>query len=176
MFALNKKTNTNPINYEIVTHWNMWWNRLSSREGTTTPTTTNDAFDKIVEYEEQLDEFENWLNKIDQDLNYLEDFCIKTVDVNTNKQTVIELYKVCVTCSRDFYYSKLLIWHIALQLLICKNMLKRSCKKKLIIRVSNIPSWRKLRRRSRAHCNSTNNSNMCGIRAKIHTAITSSKS
>ena len=34
------------------------------------------------------------MTKIENDLNYLEDFCVKSDDNNSTKQTVVDLYKV----------------------------------------------------------------------------------
>ena len=53
-----------------------------------------DALQTIDDFDGQLQEFSQWLYKIEQDLNYLEDYCLKSDDTNTNKQTVIELYQV----------------------------------------------------------------------------------
>jgi hypothetical protein len=38
--------------------------------------------------------FSNWITKIENDLSYLEDYCIKEDDNDSSKQTVIDLYKV----------------------------------------------------------------------------------
>jgi hypothetical protein len=38
--------------------------------------------------------FSNWITKIENDLSYLEDYCIKVDDNDSSKQTVIDLYKV----------------------------------------------------------------------------------
>ena len=48
----------------------------------------------IEDFDGQLQKFSQWLYKIEQDLNYLEDYCLKSDDTNSNKQTVIELYQV----------------------------------------------------------------------------------
>ena len=48
----------------------------------------------IDDFDGQLQNFSQWLHKIEQDLNYLEDYCVKSDDTNSNKQTVIELYQV----------------------------------------------------------------------------------
>ena len=54
----------------------------------------DEAFQTIDDYDGQLQNFSQWLYKIEQDLNYLEDYCLKSDDANSTKQTVIELYQV----------------------------------------------------------------------------------
>ena len=53
-----------------------------------------DALQMIDDYDGQLNKFGEWLYKIEQDLNYLEDYCLKSEDTNSTRQTVIELYQV----------------------------------------------------------------------------------
>jgi hypothetical protein len=54
----------------------------------------SDALQTIEDFDGQLQVFTEWLYKIEQDLNYLEDYCLKSDDTNSTKQTVIELYQV----------------------------------------------------------------------------------
>ena len=54
----------------------------------------SDALQMIEDYDGQLNKFSEWLYKIEQDLNYLEDYCLKSEDTNSTRQTVIELYQV----------------------------------------------------------------------------------
>jgi hypothetical protein len=58
----------------------------------------SDALQMIEDFDGQLKTFSQWLYKIEQDLNYLEDYCLKSDDTNSNKQTVIELYQVSLVC------------------------------------------------------------------------------
>lgn len=53
-----------------------------------------DAMQTIDDFDGQLQNFSQWLYRIEQDLNYLEDYCLKSEDTNSTKQTVIELYQV----------------------------------------------------------------------------------
>lgn len=53
-----------------------------------------DVLQTIDDYNGQVGRFTQWLYKIEQDLSYLEDYCIRTDDANSTKQTVIELYQV----------------------------------------------------------------------------------
>lgn len=54
-----------------------------------------DALQTIDDYNGQVDTFSQWLYKIEQDLSYLEDYCIRSDNDanNSTKQTVIELYQ-----------------------------------------------------------------------------------
>ena len=55
----------------------------------------DEAFQTIDDYDGQLQKFAQWLYKIEQDLNYLEDYCLNSDDTqDSTKQTVIELYQV----------------------------------------------------------------------------------
>lgn len=54
----------------------------------------SDALQTIDDYDGQLCKFSDWLYKIEQDLNYLEDYCLKSEDTNSTLLTVIELYQV----------------------------------------------------------------------------------
>ncbi len=54
----------------------------------------SEALQVIEEYDGTLYEFTQWLSKIEKDLNYLEDYCTKSDEHDSTKQTVIELYKV----------------------------------------------------------------------------------
>jgi hypothetical protein len=55
----------------------------------------DEAFQTIDDYDGQLQKFSQWLYKIEQDLNYLEDYCLNSDDTkDSTKQTVIELYQV----------------------------------------------------------------------------------
>lgn len=54
----------------------------------------SDALQTIDDYDGQLSKFSDWLYKIEQDLNYLEDYCLKSEDTNATLLTVIELYQV----------------------------------------------------------------------------------
>ncbi len=54
----------------------------------------NEAIQTIEDFDGRLQNFSQWLYKIEQDLNYLEDYCLKSEDTNSTKQTVIELYQV----------------------------------------------------------------------------------
>ena len=53
-----------------------------------------DVLQTIDDYNGQVGRFTQWLYKIEQDLSYLEDYCVRTDDANSTKQTVIELYQV----------------------------------------------------------------------------------
>lgn len=55
----------------------------------------SDALQTIDDYNGQVATFADWLYKIEQDLSYLEDYCLRSDhDANSTKQTVIELYQV----------------------------------------------------------------------------------
>lgn len=54
----------------------------------------DEVLQAIDDFDGQLQSFSQWLYKIEQDLNYLEDYCLKSEDTNSTKQTVIELYQV----------------------------------------------------------------------------------
>lgn len=54
-----------------------------------------EALQTVDDFDGQLQSFSQWLHKIEQDLNYLEDYCLKSdADSSSTKQTVIELYQV----------------------------------------------------------------------------------
>jgi hypothetical protein len=63
--------------------------RLTSRGESIT-----EALQTVDDFDGQLHSFSQWLHKIEQDINYLEDYCLKSEDANSTKQTVIELYQV----------------------------------------------------------------------------------
>ena len=48
----------------------------------------------IEDYDGTFFLFTQWLSKIENDINYLEDYCLKADDNDTTKQTVLDLYKV----------------------------------------------------------------------------------
>lgn len=75
----------------LVSRFNDLNNRLFVRGDS-----ISDALQMIEDFDGQLLTFSQWLYKIEQDLNYLEDYCLKSDDTNSNKQTVIELYQVSV--------------------------------------------------------------------------------
>jgi hypothetical protein len=54
----------------------------------------SEALQTIDDFDGQLQAFSQWLDKIEKDLNYLEDYCLKAEDTNSTKQTIIELYQV----------------------------------------------------------------------------------
>jgi hypothetical protein len=54
----------------------------------------SDTLQIIDDYDGQLQNFLQWLHKIEQDLKYLEDYCLKSEDTDSTKQTVIDLYQV----------------------------------------------------------------------------------
>lgn len=62
-----------------------------------------EALQIIEDFDGTLLNFSHALNKIEKDLNYLEDYLIKNEDSETNKQTLIDLYKV----SKNFHLLKL---------------------------------------------------------------------
>jgi hypothetical protein len=62
----------------------------------------DEALQTVDDYDGQLQTFAQWLYKIEQDLNYLEDYCLNSDDTkDATKQTVIELYQV----SSCFFFS-----------------------------------------------------------------------
>jgi hypothetical protein len=59
----------------------------------------DEASQTIDDYDGQLQKFAQWLYKIEQDLNYLEDYCLNSDDTkDSTKQIVIELYQVSFSC------------------------------------------------------------------------------
>lgn len=78
------------IKYDrMVSRFNELVNRLMNRGDS-----ISEAMQAIEDFDGLLQEFLQWLHKIEQDLNYLEDYCLKSDDTNSTKQTVIELYQV----------------------------------------------------------------------------------
>ena len=67
----------------------------------------SDALQMIDDFDGQVQNFSQWLYKIEQDLNYLEDYCLKSDDTNSNKQTVIELYQVNFNYNKKFQICQL---------------------------------------------------------------------
>jgi hypothetical protein len=53
-----------------------------------------EAIQSIEDFDGQLQNFSQWLHKIERDLSYLEEYCLKSEDANSTKQTIIELYQV----------------------------------------------------------------------------------
>lgn len=53
-----------------------------------------EALQIIEDYDGTFYSFTQWLSKIEKDLNYLEDYCLKSDDNDSTKQTVFDLYKV----------------------------------------------------------------------------------
>lgn len=70
----------------------------------------SDALQTIDDYDGQLSKFSDWLYKIEQDLNYLEDYCLKSEDTNATLLTVIELYQVSWTF--EYFFSFLRPFHL----------------------------------------------------------------
>lgn len=57
--------------------------------------TISEALQTVDDFDSQLHLFDQWLQKIEKDLNYLEDYCLKSDSSSSStKQTVIELYQV----------------------------------------------------------------------------------
>ena len=54
----------------------------------------SEALQTIDDFDGLLQSFLQWLDKIEKDLNYLEDYSLKAEDTNSTKQTIIELYQV----------------------------------------------------------------------------------
>ena len=57
-------------------------------------TNINEALQIIEDYDGTFSAFTQWITKVENDLNYLEDYCLQADDNDSTKQTAIDLYKV----------------------------------------------------------------------------------